>query len=41
MDLSNIDNNTDKIIFLKVIYLKIIDTELLDKFEDIDIVNYK
>ena len=32
MDLSNIDNNTDKIIFLKVIYLKIIDTELLDKF---------
>lgn len=41
MDLSNIDNNTDKIIFLKVIYLKIIDTELLDKFEDRDIVNYK
>ena len=42
MDLSNIDNNTDKIIFLKVVYSRIIDDELLNKFEDRDIIaNYK
>lgn len=44
IDLSNISNNIDKIIFLKIIYLEPINTKVLDKieeFKDRDIRNYK
>ena len=44
MELSNIENNADKIIFLKVVYFRIIDDEFIDRFEGFeakDIDNYK
>ena len=44
MDLSNIDNNTDKIIFLNVVYFANSSSKIIDKIEgykEWDIVNYK
>ncbi|WP_258524512.1 hypothetical protein [Streptococcus agalactiae] len=44
MDLSNIDNNTDKIIFLNVVYFTNSSSKIIDKVEgykEWDIVNYK
>ncbi|HEM3549418.1 TPA: hypothetical protein U1B32_000395 [Streptococcus suis] len=44
MDLSNIDNNTDKIIFLNVVYFATSNSKIIDKIEgykECDIVNYK
>ncbi|MFM0579131.1 hypothetical protein [Streptococcus suis] len=44
MDLSNIDNNTDKIIFLNVVYFATSSSKIIDKIEgykEWDIVNYK
>ncbi|WP_228476456.1 hypothetical protein [Streptococcus agalactiae] len=44
MDLSNIDDNTDKIIFLNVVYFANSSSKIIDKIEgykEWDIVNYK